>query len=71
MDYDALYDRICAQGNRIQTRRTSFSAILTGLKAIASGKIQLIYSGKAHPKDDHGKWLIENHVIKEKLKRKD
>ncbi|MEK6652585.1 MAG: alpha-glucan family phosphorylase [Nitrospirota bacterium] len=41
------------------------------LEKIATGKIQIIYSGKAHPKDDHGKWLIEKiHVIKEKLKGK-
>ena len=30
---------------------------------------QIIYAGKAHPKDDTGKWLIEQiFVIKEKLK---
>lgn len=40
------------------------------LQKIAGGKLQLIYAGKAHPKDDTGKWLIEKlFVIKEKLGR--
>lgn len=38
---------------------------------IAAGKIQIIYSGKAHPRDNLGKKLIENiFSIKEKLKDK-
>ncbi len=36
---------------------------------IASGKIQVVYAGKAHPKDDAGKWMIEKiFVIKERLR---
>jgi starch phosphorylase len=39
------------------------------LKKIGSGKLQIVYAGKAHPKDDAGKSLIEKiFVIKEKLK---
>ncbi len=41
------------------------------LEKIGTGKIQLVFSGKAHPKDDHGKWLIEKiHVVRERLKGK-
>jgi starch phosphorylase len=36
---------------------------------IAKGKLQIIYAGKAHPKDDAGKWMIEKiFVIEEKLR---
>jgi glycogen phosphorylase len=39
------------------------------LQRIGKGRLQIIYAGKAHPKDDTGKWLIEKiFVIKEKLK---
>jgi starch phosphorylase len=39
------------------------------LEKIAGGKLQIIYAGKAHPKDDMGKRLIE-HIfsIKDRLK---
>lgn len=41
------------------------------LEKIGTGKLQIIYAGKAHPMDDLGKKLIENiFVIKEKLKDK-
>lgn len=42
---------------------------LARLEAIGSGKIQIIYAGKAHPNDGPGKALIE-HIfsVKEKLK---
>jgi starch phosphorylase len=44
---------------------------LKKLEKIASGKIQVIYAGKAHPKDDVGKMLIENiFSYQEKLKGK-
>ncbi len=40
------------------------------LERIGKGRLQIIYAGKAHPKDDAGKWLIEKiFVIKEKLKK--
>lgn len=39
------------------------------LKRIGSGKIQLIYAGKAHPRDDTGKYLIEKiFMLQEILK---
>lgn len=39
------------------------------LLRIAKGKLQIIYAGKAHPRDDAGKWIIEKiYVIEEKLK---
>jgi len=41
------------------------------LEQIASGKLQIIYAGKSHPKDDSGKKLIEKiFAIKERLKDK-
>jgi starch phosphorylase len=44
---------------------------LKKLEKIAAGKIQVIYAGKAHPKDNVGKELIENiFSYKEKLKGK-
>lgn len=42
---------------------------LERLKKIGAGRIQIIYAGKAHPKDDAGKQLIEKiFSIREKLK---
>ncbi|MBI5605534.1 MAG: alpha-glucan family phosphorylase [Deltaproteobacteria bacterium] len=42
---------------------------LERLKTIGTGKIQIIYAGKAHPNDRPGKALIENiFAFKEKLK---
>lgn len=41
------------------------------LERIGQGKLQIIYSGKAHPKDDSGKRLIEKiFSIKERLRDK-
>ena len=41
------------------------------LEKIGIEKLQIVYAGKAHPRDDLGKKLIENiFVIKEKLKDK-
>jgi len=41
------------------------------LERIASGKLQIVFSGKAHPKDDPGKNLIEKiFAVKNKLKNK-
>lgn len=41
------------------------------LERIGAGKLQIIYAGKAHPKDDSGKRLIEKiFSIKERLKDK-
>ncbi len=42
---------------------------LERLQRIGKGKLQIVYAGKAHPKDDAGKWQIEKiFVIEEKLK---
>lgn len=42
---------------------------LDRLEKIGRGRLQIIYAGKAHPKDEAGKFLIERiFVIKEKLK---
>lgn len=42
---------------------------LDRLERIGRGRLQIIYAGKAHPKDEAGKFLIERiFVIKEKLK---
>ncbi|HET6513778.1 MAG TPA: alpha-glucan family phosphorylase [Thermodesulfovibrionales bacterium] len=39
------------------------------LQRIGSGRLQIVYAGKAHPRDETGKWLIEKiYVIKEKLR---
>jgi len=41
------------------------------LERIGAGKLQIIYSGKAHPRDDAGKKLIENIFrMKERLRDK-
>ena len=70
MDYDTLTIGFARRATAYKRADLIFSDI-ERLERIASGKIQLVYSGKAHPKDDHGKWLIEKiHVIKEKLKGK-
>jgi glycogen phosphorylase len=47
-----------------------FSDIERLLK-IGAGKLQILYAGKAHPKDDTGKKLIENiFTMKERLKER-
>jgi len=44
---------------------------LDRLESIGSGKLQIIYAGKAHPKDETGKKLIEKlFSIKDRLKGK-
>lgn len=44
---------------------------LERLEKIGSGKIQVIYAGKAHPKDEPGKKLIETiYALRDKLKGK-
>ncbi len=70
MDYKTLTIGFARRATAYKRADLIFSDI-ERLERIASGKMQLIYSGKAHPKDDHGKWLIERiHVIGEKLKGK-
>jgi starch phosphorylase len=70
LDYDILTIGFARRATAYKRADLIFSDI-ERLERIASGKIQFVYSGKAHPKDDHGKWLIEKiHVIKERLKGK-
>ncbi len=70
LDYDTLTIGFARRATAYKRADLIFSD-MERLEKIATGKIQIIYSGKAHPRDDHGKWLIEKiHVIKEKLKGK-
>ncbi len=70
MDYETLTIGFARRATAYKRPDLIFSDI-ERLEKIATGKIQIIYSGKAHPRDDHGKWLIEKiHVIKERLKGK-
>jgi starch phosphorylase len=70
MDYDTLTIGFARRATAYKRPDLLFNNI-ERLERIASGKIQVIYAGKAHPHDDHGKWLIEKiHVIKERLKGK-
>jgi len=68
MDYETLTFGFARRATAYKRPDLIFRDI-DRLEKIGSGKIQLVYSGKAHPRDDHGKWLIEKiHVIKERLK---
>lgn len=70
MDYETLTIGFARRATAYKRPDLLFSDI-ERLERIAAGKIQIIYSGKAHPKDDNGKWLIEKiHAIKERLKGK-
>lgn len=70
LDYDTLTIGFARRATAYKRADLIFSD-MERLEKIATRKIQIIYSGKAHPKDDHGKWLIEKiHVIKESLKGK-
>ncbi len=70
MDYDTLTIGFARRATAYKRMDLLFHNI-EQLESIASGKIQMIYAGKAHPHDDNGKWLIEKiHVIRERLKGK-
>ncbi|MBI4685746.1 MAG: alpha-glucan family phosphorylase [Nitrospirae bacterium] len=70
MDYDTLTIGFARRATAYKRPDLIFRNMET-IERIASGKIQLIYSGKAHPRDENGKWLIEKiHAIKERLKGK-
>ena len=52
-------------------RATLLFSDMERLEKIAPGKVQLIYAGKAHPRDENGKRLIENiYSYAEQLKGK-
>lgn len=70
MDYDTLTIGFARRATAYKRPDLIFHDI-EKLESIAGKKIQLVFSGKAHPRDDHGKWLIEKlHIIKERLKEK-
>jgi starch phosphorylase len=70
MDYETLtigYGRRMTAYKRADLLFTDIDR----LKRIGGGKIQVIYSGKAHPKDSQGKQIIENiFSYKRKLRGK-
>lgn len=68
MDYDTLTIGFARRATAYKRADLLFSD-LKRLKKIASGKVQFIYSGKAHPKDGPGKELIANiFSYRDKLK---
>jgi starch phosphorylase len=70
MDYDTLTIGFARRATAYKRADLLFSD-LKRLEKIASGKVQFIYSGKAHPKDGPGKELIANiFSYRDKLKGK-
>ncbi len=70
MDYDTLTIGF-ARRFAAYKRADLLFADMERLKRIASDKIQVIYAGKAHPKDKGGQKLIENiYTYSKKLKGK-
>ncbi len=70
MDYDTLTIGFARRATAYKRADLLFTD-LERLEKIGSGKIQIIYAGKAHPKDTIGKQLIEKiFEYKEKLKGK-
>ncbi len=70
MDYDTLTIGFARRATAYKRADLLFTD-LKRLEKIGKGKIQIIYAGKAHPKDGIGKELIEKiYSYKEKLKGK-
>ena len=70
MDYDTLTIGFARRATAYKRADLLFTD-LKRLEKIGTGKIQIIYAGKAHPKDEVGKQLIEKiYSYKEKLKGK-
>jgi starch phosphorylase len=70
MDYDTLTIGFARRATAYKRADLLFTD-LKRLEKIGKGKIQIIYAGKAHPKDAIGKQLIEKiYEYKEKLKGK-
>ncbi len=68
MDYDTLTIGFARRATAYKRADLLFTD-LRKLEKIGTGKIQVIYAGKAHPKDTEGKHLIEKiFSYKEKLK---
>jgi starch phosphorylase len=70
MDYNTLTIGFARRATAYKRADLLFSD-LKRLEKIGKGKIQIIYAGKAHPKDEVGKKLIEKiYAYKETLKGK-
>jgi starch phosphorylase len=70
MNYDTLTIGFARRATAYKRADLLFSDI-DRLSSIAEGKLQIIYAGKAHPKDEAGKQLIQRiFEIKERLKGK-
>jgi starch phosphorylase len=70
MDYDTLTIGFARRATAYKRADLLFSDI-ERLEKIGTGKIQIIYAGKAHPKDTPGKELIKNiFAYKKQLKDK-
>jgi len=70
MDYETLTIGFARRATAYKRADLLFSDI-ERLEKIANGKIQIIYAGKAHPKDTVGKELIERiFSFRDKLKGK-
>jgi len=70
MDYETLTIGFARRATAYKRADLLFSD-LERLEKIASGKVQIIYAGKAHPKDTEGKELIERiFSFRDKLKGK-
>ncbi len=70
MDYETLTIGFARRATAYKRADLLFSDI-ERLEKIAGGKIQIIYAGKAHPKDTVGKELIERiYSFRDKLKGK-
>ncbi len=70
MDYDTLTIGFARRATAYKRADLLFTD-LKRLEKIGGGKIQIIYSGKAHPKDTEGKKLIEKiFSYRDKLKGK-
>lgn len=70
MDYETLTIGFARRATAYKRADLLFTD-LKRLEKIAAGKIQIIYSGKAHPRDEEGKKLIEKiFSYSEKLKGK-
>jgi starch phosphorylase len=65
MDYDALTLGFARRATEYKRTNLLFSDLERLRKGNRKGKIQVIFAGKAHPRDDAGKKLIEqvfNHI---------
>lgn len=68
MDYDTLTIGFARRSTAYKRADLLFTDI-ERLLHMGEGKIQLVYAGKAHPKDEPGKQLIKNiFEVKERLK---